>query len=1475
MKRTGLSRTLMILLGLFFVTMTVAFADDTDVYRSSVKNNAMLVIDVSGSMDWPVYDPNIDYAAFFEWAISAGYGYDDKGLNDWYVDKAAGKLWDKDKIYLVSAYTGYAEITGDDGVTKYAATGDPVYEGSTRRQKWVTGGIIDTGWQVTDWDNPAENNTIETVTVDDQVYVVYPTEANLSVINKTDTAGYANSAVAGQQLKNHQDILLTDERTDPRTGVAKDYGFLGYLKAPGIYFSGLFETGTWYTLTDDQDNAVSSSGDERIYAFVTGNYLSFIKLIEDLHGNTPCGSEAWRYLCYQPGAQVWTTVGIGAITNAEYGSDYSSNRDENCGTIDLTQFSGRKYLRIYFNRYRRRRWDPWIPGLDVENRTAGSDSCSNSNSENDGVYFVDQDGNVLHQLTAGVNETPEGKIYGYNEDSIWTGEYDVTNVTKIYVKFHVGPNGGDNCSDTDLGFRISAIKWTAQDSATAPAASGTFTCCNGNDGVGQKIRSRLETAQNAMKIVVEETRDKINWGLVKWSGNGISLVTGLDAGADAVIAGIDTLSAGGGTPMGEAMQEAYDWIHDYLSTHSSTSECSENYEVVMTDGFPSGDDVWNRIDKNSDPDPVFTSSDYIDGDTWTGDPIQTSDPDYADDVARWMARGKCVESQDTTGHDPDYNVITHTIGFGLESPLLKNTAKDGCGIGITANDQTELVNAFYSLGLSMSASVAFTAPVVSVDEANRTQSGDKLYMAFFKPVVNGYWQGNLKKYGLTYMPRTDCTGRSDPEWTVVDESEAIAGNCDGSFKTSSQSYWSDTTDGGEVDKGGAGGRLKTRVNDAFDIGNYYNRDIYTYSGSALEAFNSTNVSNTDLNVTTDEDRYKIINFMYGYTYDASTLTGHVGEPVAKRSWILGDMIHSEPRIIDYLNATGGLDYRFVAIGANDGMLHVFLDSPDTATINGKNYTAGDEIFAFVPSDLLPNLKLFENTDNHPYMVDGSCNLFRATTKTGDYYDKTLVFGERRGGRSYWALDVTAPDPALWTVKWHIEGGTGDYTQIGYSWSKPYFARIRTASDTVNEAVILSGGYDPLEDGFPEDFDDTNNNGIRDSGESFTDTGGGTSGSYDKYNPGKDTMGRGIFVVDLSDGSLLFKAVYGDADNDEDETEDVTTGITQQYCKMKYSFPADISVIPFSESKIVMYAADIYGQIWKITYDYYSDLSHTYTDTDSTKWQVKRIFAANPGSDLTSGNTDIAGAALNTSDTGRKIFYSPDVSYYGNCWTSKPVLYFGTGDRAHPRHAMISNRFYVVADHNSLTDETDLLNLTCDELDNNADADHNGTVDAADDNRKTALEQVLENENICRGFYRVMDAQGACSDESVSHTGEKILSQPTVFFKNVYFTSYQPVFDDPCNPNGNAFIYALDYCWGKSVFNYDDEGTGNPTVRNIKDTYLLLSNSSIPSGVRVVTRGGHSAGLISAGGAVSGVGEDQSTNIPGPPGGVSQILWETK
>ncbi|MBW1798752.1 MAG: hypothetical protein JRJ21_10205, partial [Deltaproteobacteria bacterium] len=118
----------------------------------------------------------------------------------------------------------------------------------------------------------------------------------------------------------------------------------------------------------------------------------------------------------------------------------------------------------------------------------------------------------------------------------------------------------------------------------------------------------------------------------------------------------------------------------------------------------------------------------------------------------------------------------------------------------------------------------------------------------------------------------------------------------------------------------------------------------------------------------------------------------------------------------------------------------------------------------------------------------------------------------------------------------------------------------------------------------------------------------------------------------------------------------------------------------------------------------------------------------------------AGPSLDTTDAGRKTFYSPDISYFGNAWTSYPVLYFGTGDRAHPRLRMISNRFYALADHaaadGEVLDETDLFNLTCDELDDNADADGDGDSDDDDATAQNDIRAIMLLQEPCRGFYRV-------------------------------------------------------------------------------------------------------------------------------------------
>src|SRR5690606_37392508 len=75
----------------------------------------------------------------------------------------------------------------------------------------------------------------------------------------------------------------------------------------------------------------------------------------------------------------------------------------------------------------------------------------------------------------------------------------------------------------------------------------------------------------------------------------------------------------------------------------------------------------------------------------------------------------------------------------------------------------------------------------------------------------------------------------------------------------------------------------------------------------------------------------------------------------------------------------------------------------------------------------------------------------------------LVFGLRRGGNSYYALDVSDKNNPV--MKWVQDEG------FGQTWSTPVIARVDTddvdpeGSDirTRDAVVIVGGGYDPVHD----------------------------------------------------------------------------------------------------------------------------------------------------------------------------------------------------------------------------------------------------------------------------------------------------------------------------------------------------------------------------------------------------------------------------
>ena len=912
------------------------------------------------------------------------------------------------------------------------------------------------------------------------------------------------------------------------------------------------------------------------------------------------------------------------------------------------------------------------------------------------------------------------------------------------------------------------------------------------------MQTRLDVVRDAMIDVIDATRGKINWALASFSvsptGNGAKIWQEFDPSLsddtirENIINYLDSFEAYGGTPLGEALQDVWNHFH---SKSSILPECAQNHTIVLSDGYPSADEDWTRISG-------ITFSDW-DGDGWTEDPYQYRSPpeDYFDDVAHWMYTHSIVDKSSVSDPENSHvNVKNHMLSFTLSSPLMRDAAEEGGGVFVSAFNKQQLVNAFYSLGIIIANSVSYTAPVVSVDTTNKTQSGQYIYMTFFKP-KSPNWLGNLKKYKVSFQTKSGCSGRSDEEWVVVDKNNLEATDCDGTFKSTSVSYWTDQEDGGEVEAGGAGKVLKDKLTSASLTDPYnisYRKIYFIDSSNNIKRFIPANIPSGALDESDTSEKYKIINYVYGYSYNEDNSSDHY--PVAKRSWPLGSMIHSEPVIINYEND----NKTYIVAGANDGQLHVFDDSN------------GEELYSLIFDCFLNKLKYMDpdsSYDRPLYYVDGKLTFYYTFDSNGKIVPKMLIVGLRRGGRSYYAFNIEDSNPENWTLKWKITGGSGDFTELGYTWSDVIIAKMKIGrSDKV--VGIFSGGYDNNED-------------------STTSPTTGVS------------MGRGLFIIDLDNGSKLYSYTYSDDS------------------EMKYCIPASPTVITNINGYLdKIYVADIGGQIWRFYYD---------SSSDSLKGHI--VFKSNPGSDSTSGNI---GGNLVSSDSNRKFFYSPTVTLLGKCSSSysqgsigflTKALYFGSGDREHPLDTSVNNRIYMVIDdiedNDTLTTYTEqnLLNVTNDELD----VDSGATT--------SEKEAILNKLHSAKGWFIKL---GDISD-SEDHSGEKILSTPILFHQRAYFTSFTPTSTDPCNPHGISRVYSLKYCYGLAGINYNTSNDSGTTEKYDKTDRYRNLGISLPSGVKIAIREGHVWALVSTGGGIPGVGRLGSPNIPQEKLNIHIERWE--
>ncbi len=131
----------------------------------------------------------------------------------------------------------------------------------------------------------------------------------------------------------------------------------------------------------------------------------------------------------------------------------------------------------------------------------------------------------------------------------------------------------------------------------------------------------------------------------------------------------------------------------------------------------------------------------------------------------------------------------------------------------------------------------------------------------------------------------------------------------------------------------------------------------------------------------EQHAVKILNYLRGDRSNEAQNSGAFRE----RFQVLGDIVHSAPVYHDGVLYAGG----------NDGMLHAF----DAAS--------GDERFAYVPNLVFGNLSaLVDPQYSHKYFVDLSPTIQDVTL--GGQAKTILVGGLGKGGKGYYALDVTNP-----------------------------------------------------------------------------------------------------------------------------------------------------------------------------------------------------------------------------------------------------------------------------------------------------------------------------------------------------------------------------------------------------------------------------------------------------------------------------------
>jgi len=834
---------------------------------------------------------------------------------------------------------------------------------------------------------------------------------------------------------------------------------------------------------------------------------------------------------------------------------------------------------------------------------AGEEALFTTSTAPDALILLDLSGSMAWNPAGGDhiwgNSSCSGTSSDFYHDS---GAGHTTNCSRIAIAkralFDILDDNDDNTingtDETSLGVRIGYMRY--------------YNC--GSDDLG------ADYASGCNKLI---RTIGSKYSLTYCASNASCIVTSGSGSANCV----NGESATGGTPLAAALNEA----KLYLNAHKAmdtAKDCRQKFVILITDGADtfacSGNgtetqsDMYKRRRESVAKAKALADAGYKVFVVGFGAAM----PDYLEKTLNWMAyfggtdNPNDVNAGSTSGYDPSTvtscgaSATTGTCDGSSASCFAASNdpaTSPLSGYAFLAADADQLATSLKTaINIIREATYSFSQASI---QSSRTQDENFIYEGSFQP-INGdsFWLGHFKKYAV---------------------------NDNG---TVGSVLWD------------AGSLLRDRT--------AASRTIYTYKSGARVEFTTANITAADVGVATATERDAVV----GYIRGDST----------PDNWKLGDVFRATPITVgspsayfdDFRDASGppnafaqhrtnharsssGADpQRIVLAGANDGQLHAFKASD------------GSEAWSFLPPNQLPRLKLIAHAADptsltHQYFVDGPVTVADAwipaaaasgETKSAADWHTLAIFGEGRGGSTtlwssssscdtgfsatssatyqyycgYYCLDLNSSlNPAY---KWRLGVSSSQASYLGAPWSKMRVGRVKIGG---NERWV----------GF---------------------IGGGV------YTSGSANSGKGFFIVDLYDGTVLWS--YTRAEN----------------AVLDNPMPAAPAIVDTDNDGFVdtAYIGDLGSNMWRFKFCLNADGSSCGT----ANWTGGRLLEANAAS----GNRPIYASAAVAKDPS------------GNLW-----VYWGTGDKTDPTSSSAQEKFVALKDNDRTTTRTisDIQNVTSD------------------------------------------------------------------------------------------------------------------------------------------------------------------------------------